>query len=329
LIVIFAPRCRPNDLLLVSLSKKKMEAQSAKAVVMIRPCRFFPNPETALDNAFQRDAGSESEADLNSRARAEFDRAVEQLRAAGVTVHVFDDTPLPAKPDAVFPNNWFSTHRDGRIALYPMYTFSRRAERRLDVIEGLRESYRVTEIVDYTGYERRGLFLEGTGSLVLDRIHRIAYVSLSRRADREPLEEFCADFGYEPLTFASTGADGRPIYHTNVMMCLGTQFALVGLDVIKEAEQQAKVRARLEESGRVIVELSRAQIENFAGNALELQGGEGTALVLSERAASHLTAEQRSTLERFARLLVLSLPTIELAGGSARCMLATINLPPR
>ncbi len=306
-----------------------MEAQSAKAVVMIRPCRFFPNPETALDNAFQRDAGSESEADLNSRARAEFDRAVEQLRAAGVTVHVFDDTPLPAKPDAVFPNNWFSTHRDGRIALYPMYTFSRRAERRLDVIEGLRESYRVTEIVDYTGYERRGLFLEGTGSLVLDRIHRIAYVSLSRRADREPLEEFCADFGYEPLTFESTSADGRPIYHTNVMMCLGTQFALVGLDVIKEAEQQAKVRARLEESGRVIVELSRAQIENFAGNALELQGGEGTALVLSERAASHLTAEQRSTLERFARLLVLSLPTIELAGGSARCMLATINLPPR
>jgi hypothetical protein len=306
-----------------------MEAQSAKAVVMIRPCRFFPNPETALDNAFQRDAGSESEADLNSRARAEFDRAVEQLRAAGVTVHVFDDTPLPAKPDAVFPNNWFSTHRDGRIALYPMYTFSRRAERRLDVIEGLRDSYRVTEIVDYTGYERRGLFLEGTGSLVLDRIHRIAYVSLSRRADREPLEEFCADFGYEPLTFESTSADGRPIYHTNVMMCLGTQFALVGLDVIKEAEQQAKVRARLEESGRVIVELSRAQIENFAGNALELQGGEGTALVLSERAASHLTAEQRSTLERFARLLVLSLPTIELAGGSARCMLATINLPPR
>ena len=306
-----------------------MEAQSAKAVVMIRPCRFFPNPETALDNAFQQEAVIDSENETNSRAQAEFDRAVENLRAAGVTVHVVDDTPLPAKPDAVFPNNWFSTHRDGRIALYPMYTPSRRAERRLDLIEGLRASYRVTEVVDYTGYEQRGLYLEGTGSLVLDHVHRVAYVSLSRRADREPLEEFCADFTYEPLTFESTGSDGRAIYHTNVMMCLGAQFALIGLEVIKEADQRAKVRARLEESGKVIVELSRDQIENFAGNALELEGNEGKLLVLSERAASHLTAGQRSTIERFAQLLPLSLPTIELAGGSARCMMATIHLPPR
>jgi len=296
---------------------------------MIRPCRFFPNPETALDNAFQQEAVIEAENETNSRAQAEFDRAVEKLRAAGVTVHVFDDTPLPAKPDAVFPNNWFSTHCDGRIALYPMYTPSRRAERRLDLIEGLRASYRVTEVVDYTGYEQRGLYLEGTGSLVLDYVHRVAYVSLSRRADREPLEEFCADFTYEPLTFESTGADGRAIYHTNVMMCLGTQFALIGLEVIKEADQRAKVRARLEESGKVIVELSRDQIENFAGNALELEGNEGKLLVLSERAASHLTAGQCSTIERFAQLLPLSLPTIELAGGSARCMMATIHLPAR
>ena len=306
-----------------------MEAQSARAVVMIRPCRFFPNPETALDNAFQQEVVIESEDETNSRAKAEFDRAVEKLRAAGVTVHVFDDTPLPAKPDAVFPNNWFSTHRDGRIALYPMYTPSRRAERRLDLIEGLRARYRVTEVVDYTGYEQRGLYLEGTGSLVLDHVHRVAYVSLSRRADREPLEEFCADFTYEPLAFESTGSDGRAIYHTNVMMCLGTQFALIGLEMIKEADQRAKVRARLEESGKVIVELSRDQIENFAGNALELEGNEGKLLVLSERAASHLTAGQCSTIERFAQLLPLSLPTIELAGGSARCMMATIHLPPR
>ena len=306
-----------------------MEAQSAKAVVMIRPCRFFPNPETALDNAFQQAAAIESEAEVNAHAQAEFDRAVEKLKTVGVTVHVFDDTPLPAKPDAVFPNNWFSTHRDGRIALYPMYTPSRRAERRLDLIEGLRASYRVTEVVDYTGYEQRGLYLEGTGSLVLDHVHRVAYVSLSRRADREPLEEFCADFTYEPLAFESTGSDGRAIYHTNVMMCLGAQFALIGPEVINEADQRAKVRARLEESGKVIVELSRDQIENFAGNALELEGNQGKLLVLSERAASHLTAEQRSTIERFAPLLPLSLPTIELAGGSARCMMATIHLPPR
>jgi hypothetical protein len=296
---------------------------------MIRPCRFFPNPETALDNAFQQEAVIEAENETNSRAQAEFDRAVEKLKAAGVTVHVFDDTPMPAKPDAVFPNNWFSTHRDGRIALYPMYTPSRRAERRLDLIEGLRARYRVTEVVDYTGYEQRGLYLEGTGSLVLDHVHRVAYVSLSRRADREPLEEFCADFTYEPLTFESSGSDGRAIYHTNVMMCLGAQFALIGLEVINEADQRARVRARLEESGKVIVELSRHQIENFAGNALELEGNEGKLLVLSERAASHLTAWQRSTIERYAQLLPLSLPTIELAGGSARCMMATIHLPPR
>ncbi len=306
-----------------------MEAQSAKAVVMIRPCRFFPNPETALDNAFQQEAAIESQAEINSRAQAEFDQAVEQLKAAGVTVHVFEDTPVPAKPDAVFPNNWFSTHRDGRIALYPMYTPSRRPERRLDLIEALRQSYQVSEILDYTGYEKRGLYLEGTGSLVLDHVNRIAYVSLSRRADREPLEKFCADFGYEPLTFQSTGADGRPIYHTNVIMCLGTHFALIGLDMIQDPEERAKVRARLEKSGKVLIELSRNQIDNFAGNALELQGKEGKLLVLSERAARHLTPEQRSTIERVARLLPLSLPTIELAGGSARCMLATIHLPPR
>lgn len=306
-----------------------MDVQSAKAVVMIRPCRFFPNPETALDNAFQQKAVIESEGEINSRAQAEFDRAVERLRAAGITVHVFDDTPLPAKPDAVFPNNWFSSHRDGRIALYPMYTPSRRAERRLDLIEDLRGIYRVTEIVDYTGYEKRGLYLEGTGSLVLDHVHRVAYVSLSRRADREPLEKFCTDFNYQSLTFESTGEDGRAIYHTNVMMCLGTQLALIGLEMIKNDDQRAKVRARLEASGKVIVELSRDQIEDFAGNALELQGEEGNVLVLSERAATHLTAEQRSIIERFAQLLPLSLPTIELAGGSARCMMATIHLPPR
>jgi hypothetical protein len=296
---------------------------------MIRPSRFYPNPETALDNAFQQEVGAAASVDLERTAQVEFDRAVSVLSAAGVTVHVFDDTPNPAKPDAVFPNNWFSTHEDGRIALYPMYTPSRRAERRLDLIEHLRQHYMVTEIVDYSPYEKRGLYLEGTGSLVLDYIQRIAYVSLSRRADREPLEKFCADFGYEPLTFESTGAEGRPIYHTNVMMCLGTQFALVGLELINDRVQRARLRARLEATGKTIIELSRNQIENFAGNALELHNEKGKLLILSTRAAAHFTSEQRGTIESFARLLPLSLPTIELAGGSARCMMATIHLPPR
>jgi len=306
-----------------------MMEQSSNAVVMIRPHGFYPNPETALDNAFQQDIGADSPLEIAARARLEFDQAVETMSAAGVRVEVFDDTPIPAKPDAVFPNNWFSTHEDGRVALYPMYPPSRRNERRLDLIARLRERYRVTDVVDYSFYEGRGLFLEGTGSLVLDHVHRLAYVSLSRRADREPLQKFCADFGYEPITFESTGDDGRLVYHTNVMLCVGSEFALVGLDLIGNPVQREAVRGRLESTGKTIIALDRNQIANFAGNALELQGEQGRLLVLSTRAAAHLSAAQRITIERFAQLLPLSLPTIELAGGSARCMMAMNHLPPR
>ena len=296
---------------------------------MIRPSRFYPNPETALDNAFQQEVEAESSDTLTARARAEFDEAVRTLSAAAVKVHVFDDTLAPEKPDAVFPNNWFSTHHDGRIALYPMYTPSRRAERRHDLIASLQQHYRVSGIVDYSPYEERGLYLEGTGSLVLDHENRIAYVSLSRRADRELLEKFCADFDYEPVTFQSSSDDGRPIYHTNVMLCVGTQFVLVGLEMIDDPAQRETVRSRLAATGKTVIALDRDQIANFAGNALELQNGHEKLLVLSVRAASHLTAAQRTTIERFARLLPLSLPTIELAGGSARCMMATVHLPLR
>ncbi len=296
---------------------------------MIRPSRFYPNPETALDNAFQEEVETESSDTLTARARAEFDEAVRTLSAAAVKVHVFDDTLAPEKPDAVFPNNWFSTHHDGRIALYPMYTPSRRTERRHDIIASLQQRYRVSEVVDYSPSEERGLYLEGTGSLVLDHENRIAYVSLSRRADREMVEKFCADFDYEPVTFQSSGDDGRPIYHTNVMLCVGTQFALVGLEMIDDPAQRETVRSSLAATGKTIIALGRDQIANFAGNALELQNGHEKLLVLSARAASHLTAAQRTTIERFARLLPLSLPTIELAGGSARCMMATVHLPLR
>jgi hypothetical protein len=306
-----------------------MSEQSTNAVVMIRPNGFYPNPETALDNAFQEEIGSNAPSEIAARALLEFNQAVEQLSAAGVAVEVFDDTPAPPKPDAVFPNNWFSTHDDGRVALYPMYPPSRRSERRLDLIERLRERFCVTDVVDYSPYEGRGLYLEGTGSLVLDHVHRLAYVSLSRRADREPLQKFCADFGYEPLTFESTGDDGRPIYHTNVMLCVASAFALVGLDLIDSPVEREALRARLESTGKTIVALDRNQIANFAGNALELHNEKGKLLVLSTRAAAHLSAAQRTAIEQFAQLVPLSLPTIELAGGSARCMMATIHLPPR
>jgi hypothetical protein len=306
-----------------------MSEQSTNAVVMIRPRRFYPNPETALDNAFQQETAQEAPQTISTRAQLEFDRAVELLTAAGITVHVYDDTRVPEKPDAVFPNNWFSTHHDGRIALYPMYAPSRRAERRPDLISSLHEHYQVSDVVDYSPFEKRGLYLEGTGSLVLDHLQRTAYVSLSRRADCEPLQKFCADFDYEPVTFESIGGDGRPIYHTNVMLCLGTQFALVGLDLIVDRAQRETVRSRLKASGRTIISLTREQIENFAGNALELHNDENKLLVLSTRAAAHLSDDQRATVERSARLLPLALPVIELAGGSARCMMATIHLPPR
>ena len=307
-----------------------MNAQSANAVVMIRPSRFFPNPETAQDNAFQQEAGAEPASVVAARALAEFDEAVRILSAAGVTVHVFEDTPAPVKPDAIFPNNWFSTHQDGRIALYPMYTPSRRAERRTDVIESLRERYRVTEVIDYSPYEKRDLFLEGTGSLVLDHGHRIAYVSLSRRADREPLEKFCADFDYEPLAFQSVGADRRPIYHTNVMMCLGTSFRArwAGDD-----RRRHRAPRRCRDGSRRPVKQSfpcrriRSKISPATRSSCTMR--KSKLLVLSARAAAHLGDEERATIERFARLLPLELPTIELAGGSARCMLATIHLSPR
>ena len=294
---------------------------------MIRPHRFYPNPETAADNAFQQAVAAGELPAVSAKALEEFDRAVEVLRAAGVTVDVFDDTATPEKPDAVFPNNWFSTHHDGRVALYPMHSATRRQERRHDVIESLRAHYRITEVIDYSGAETSGHALEGTGSLVLDHVNKIAYASLSQRTHPEVLKKFCADFGYEAVTFQSESEPGRPIYHTNVMMCVGSGFALVGLQNITDEAERGGVQNLLEASGKEVIELSPKQIAEFAGNAVELHNDLEKLLVLSARAAAALTTAQRTALERHARLVPLSLPTIELAGGSARCMLATIHLP--
>lgn len=301
--------------------------QSAKAVLMIRPHRFYPNPETAADNAFQQAIASGELPAVSRAARDEFDRAVETLRAAGVTVHVVDDTATPEKPDAVFPNNWLSTHHDSRIALYPMYSAARRRERRHDVVDELRKHYNVTQVIDYSAHEEHGQHLEGTGSLVLDHENKIAYASLSQRTHPEVLGLFCRDFGYEPVTFGSTSADGRPIYHTNVAMCVASDFALVGLDCIPDESERAGVQNLLESTGKEVIELTAEQIENFAGNAIELHNEREKLLVISSRGIDALTNEQRREIGRHARLVALSLPTIELAGGSARCMLATIHLP--
>ena len=304
-----------------------MIQQSANAVVMIRPFRFYPNPKTASDNAFQREVASTDADTISKAAQEEFDQAVAQLRDAGVTVHVFADTASPEKPDAVFPNNWFSTHQDGRIALYPMYSAARRSERRRDVIDDLRKHYRVLDVVDYSASEQQQKYLEGTGSLVLDHVNRIAYASLSQRTHPEALERFCHDFGYEAVTFQSQSEDGRPVYHTNVMMCVGSKFALVGLEMIADESGRTVVQDRLEITGKEVIELTAGQIANFAGNAIELHNEKGKLLVLSTRAASVLAEDQRAIINRHAKIVQLSLPTIELAGGSARCMIATIHLP--
>ena len=311
------------------MTQSAAHAQSANSVLMIRPARFYPNPETATDNAFQRNANRDVDA-LTLVARKEFDAAVQTLRAAGVNVHVFEDTAEPQKPDAVFPNNWISMHPDGRIALFPMYSALRRRERRQDIVEELRKHYRVTEVIDYSAFEDDRSCLEGTGSLVFDHPNKIAYVSLSNRSNPKVIQRFSDDFGYEPVIFTSIGSNGQPIYHTNVMMCIGTAFAMVGLEMIPNKAERQRVRARLEKTGKVIMELSADQIANFAGNAIELHNQSGEKLlVLSSRAGHALTKDQRKRLSRYARLIPLELPTIELGGGSARCMVATIHLPPR
>ena len=299
-------------------------------MVMVRPHRFHPNPETASDNAFQaRSVATAPADDVARRAHAEVTEAAAALRDAGVRVHLFDDLGERHTPDAAFPNNWFSTHAGGHVAIYPMYAESRRRERRSDVIELLKAEYRVQDVIDYSGLEADGMFLEGTGAMVLDHIHRIAYTAQSNRADPVALERFCTHFNYEPMAFATADARGRPCYHTNVMLCVGTDFALGGFYLITDPARRDAVRARLRETGRELIELSAWQIGEFAGNALELQGTQGRVLALSARAAASLTPAQKAVIERSAALLPLAVPTIELAGGSVRCMLAGVHLARR
>ena len=300
--------------------------QAPAAVVMVRPHHFTSNPETRGDNAFQAQADANADT-ISTRAIAEFDGAVAALRKAGVTVHVFEDTSRDT-PDSVFPNNWFSTHAGGHVAVYPMFAANRRRERRWDVIEMLKREYRVQDVIDYSGLEQDALSLEGTGAMVLDHIGRIAYTVKSNRADPVLLERFCTHFNYEPMVFEACDDQGRDVYHTNVLMGIGTDYALICLDMIRDATRRAEVRQRLEESGRSVIDLSAAQIQNFLGNTFELTGHRRV-LALSARAAQALTSDQRAVIERSAELLPLSIPTLETAGGSVRCMLAGIHLSPR
>lgn len=302
--------------------------QAPNSVVMIRPWRFHPNPETAADNAFQRTSPQCDDVVAN-QARREFDEMVEVLRTNAVKVHVFDDYGEFETPDCVFPNNWFSTHSGGHIAMYPMYSPSRRRERRVDVINMLKSEYRVQDVIDFSGLEWDGLFLEGTGAMVLDHLERVAYTANSNRANPIVLERFCSHFQYEPMAFNATDSKGNAVYHTNVMMCVASQFALIGSQMIADENRRKEVVTRLEHSGREVIELDFSQIDNFAGNALELTGKKGKLLAISKRAYDVLTPAQIDSIQNHATLLPLKVPTIELAGGSVRCMLAGVHLTSR
>jgi len=300
------------------------QMQAPDAVVIIRPHHFRSNPETRGDNAFQTLAEGQDVAD---QARDEFDAAVTELQDAGVQVHVFEDKS-DKTPDSVFPNNWFSTHAGGHVAIYPMFASNRQAERRMDVIEMLKRDYRVQDVIDFSGLEADGLALEGTGAMVLDHIERVAYTAESNRADPIILERFCTHFGYEPLVFEARDQQGNRVYHTNVLMGIGTHYALVCLDMIVDPHRRAMVRDRLEQSGRQVIDLTEAQIEAFAGNAIELTGN-GRLLALSQTAVDALQPEQIEIIEKTAKLVPLYIPTIETAGGSVRCMLAGVHLTRR
>lgn len=303
--------------------------QAPGAVAMIRPHRFHPNPETAKDNAFQRTDGDLSATKLARAAYDEVTAVAARLEEEGVRVHIFEDRGEKETPDSVFPNNWFSTHPGGHVAIYPMYNPSRRRERRYDIIEMLKAEYRVQDVIDYSCLEYDNLFLEGTGAMVLDHIDRVAYTARSNRADPIPLERFCTHFNFEPMAFDTADEQGRAIYHTNVLMCIATDFAMVGFDIIRDPNRREEIRARLADMGRRVIALDSRQIGEFAGNAIELSAGSRRILAISTRAAASLSAEQRAFIEESAKIVELPVPTIELAGGSIRCMMAGIHLARR
>ena len=297
---------------------------------MVRPASFGWNPQTAASNHFQA-AAAEASSSAGRRAVAEFDSVVAGLRAAGVTVHVGDDRPEPACPDAVFPNNWVSLHADGTVVLYPMLAPCRRDERRLDLVAALERQggYRVERLLDLTHHELQGRFLEGTGSVVFDHVGRVAYACLSPRTDAAVLEELCAELDYAPFAFRAADRDGVPVYHTNVLLAIGTDFALVCAPAVAADERDALLE-RLARDGRRVIVIDHGQLGEFAGNVLELRAADGArVLAASQRAMASLSPQAHAALESCVdRIVALPVPTIEtLGGGSVRCMLAEVFLP--
>jgi hypothetical protein len=313
-----------------TLAAMTTETQSTCDVVMIRPANFGSNPETLASNRFQSTPQGVAASEIQQLARAEFDALATALANAGVNVHVFEDTPSPIKPDAVFPNNWFSTHADGTVVLYPMLAPNRRLERRLDIVAALhsQHGFHVHGTIDLTHRELDAKYLEGTGSLVLDRINRIAYACLSPRTDLDVLGEFGQRLDYEIAAFDAFDRNGAPIYHTNVLMAVGTRWAAVCTSAIEEGRRAAIV-SLLSSTGHDVVELTFEQMHSFAGNMLELRTRDGAQVIaMSQTAFDSLSADQRDRLAACGSIVRVPIPTIErLGGGSVRCMIAEVHLP--
>lgn len=307
--------------------------QTTNTILMIRPVNFRMNEQTAVNNYYQKHLENTLPQTVNVKAQQEFGAYVDKLRNAGVNVIVVNDTEDSDTPDSIFPNNWVSFHENGNVGLYPMYAENRRVERREDILETLEENgFVISNIIDYTSAEDEEVFLEGTGSVILDRVNRKAYCALSPRADEDLFIEFCEDFEFFPVLFnANQTVEGKrkAIYHTNVMMCVAETFAVICLSAIDDKKERKNVIKHLKDDGKAIIDITEAQVNNFAGNMLQVKGADNELyLIMSQTAYDCLTKQQIQTLEQHTKILSSSLKTIEVCGGgSARCMMAEVFLP--
>ena len=302
------------------------EVQATSHLLMIRPVNFGFNAETAVNNAFQV-AGYTGNA--QQQALFEFDAFVHKLRNHGIDVMVVDDTPDPHTPDSIFPNNWISFHADGTVVLYPMFAENRRKERKAHVTASIEKKFNITQTIDLSGFEASEQFLEGTGSMVLDRENRLAYACLSPRTNENAMRDFCERLGYTAVLFDAADGNGQPIYHTNVLMCVADKYVVICLDAIPDDAEKSMVQQAIEDSGKLVVPVSLHQMNHFAGNMLQLQNNAGQLyLVMSTQAFNTLTETQIELLNGFNPIIHSSLETIERnGGGSARCMMAEVHLP--
>ncbi|MCH2032159.1 MAG: arginine deiminase-related protein [Tenacibaculum sp.] len=309
--------------------------QTTNTILMIRPVGFRMNEQTAVNNYYQKVLENVLPATVNAKAQEEFDNYVQKLRSFGVNVIVVSDTTETDTPDSIFPNNWISFHENGTVGLYPMFAENRRLERREDILDTLEEQgFVIDGVIDYTSGEEENVFLEGTGSLLLDRVNRKAYCALSPRADEALFIEFCEDFEYTPVVFTANqtvNGERKAIYHTNVMMCLAETFAVICLASIDDKKERKNVVKNLKDDGKEVIDITEAQVNNFAGNMLQVRGANDERfLVMSQAAYDCLTKDQINKIEKHCKIISSSLDVIEgCGGGSARCMMAEVFLPTR